>query len=338
MIGSYNAPIRDMCVSSHNGPSNLICITGNDKVASIFSGRTGQNVMKLSLGHHTGWSCCFDEANSSLIWVGASSGMIMLFDIRKMGGRVVSPTCPYDGSCLAAYQLAPDQPETNFFENIPNLIPKMSTQIYNIQMGYPPIQSLLHSRTDSNSICDHLMVCQGGRGRFLHLGGQLNTLNSSDICLPAGIPMSVYDIQRCVRPGSDIHAPCHYVLACRSHFLSAEQNKNLISPQPAFRTISFDPSMQRSLPNHSLPPHHKEMSSWRFDEGMTFTGHSASTSGAKPHSAFVGSQFMKSLLGAEYDETNKSLDSGLMIACPDEAHHGVLVSVAGGREIRKIGV
>jgi hypothetical protein len=265
--------------------------------------------------------------------------MIMLFDIRKMGGRVLSPTCPYDSSCLAAYQLAPDQPEINLLENVPNLIPQMSTHSYNLQMAYPPIQSLLNSRTDSN-VCDHLMVCQGGRGRFLHLANQSNSLNSSDICLPEGIPMSVYDIQRCIRPGSHTNAPCHYVLACRSQLLS-EQSKNLgpsPPPQPAFRTISFNPSKPHGLPNHSLPPHRKETSSWIFDEGLTLTGHSPSTSGVKPHSVYVGSQFMKSLVGSEYDETNSNPDSGLMIACPDETHHGVLVSVAGGHDIRKIGV
>lgn len=261
--------------------------------------------------------------------------MIMLFDIRKMGGRVLSPTCPYDSSCLAAYQLAPDQSNINFLENIPNLIPRLSTQTCNIQLAYPPIQSLLNSRTTAN-VCDHLMVCQGGRARFLHLDSQLDSVNSSDICLPQGIPLSVYDIQCCTCPDREMNAPCHYVLASRSQLLS-QQNKNL-KQVPAFRTISFDPWKQSCVPNHYLPPHHKEMSTWKFDEGLTLTGHSPSTSGVKSHSAIVGSQFMSSLLGAEYDEANINPDFGLMIACPDEAHHGVLVSVAGGRNIRKIGV
>lgn len=290
--------------------------------------------MKLSLGPHTGWSCSFDENNASYIWVGGSAGVVMLFDIRKMGGRVISPICPYDGACLAAYQFIPSQATSlkDTHELIPNLIPILSAHgSSSLNVTYPPIQSLVHSSSRTSDLSfNHLMICQGGNSRFVHIANQLSSVTSSFVTLQDGIPSSVYDAQRWNHPQSG--QSCNYVLACRSHLLSGQKRNQL--PYPALRSISFDPVKQAS---DSLSPNWMRSHSWKFDECSTITGHTLGTSGARPHSCFVGFNFINSLLQSKEDDTS-AYDSGLMVACPNEEHQSVQVSVIAGNKTHRIDV
>lgn len=282
--------------------------------------------MKLSLGSHTGWSCSFDESNPSCLWIGGSAGIVMLFDIRKLGGRVISSVCPYDSACLAAYQLASTSNISN--ECIPNLIPAQSTCGSSLNLTYPPIQSIVHSSSRPfGSSLDHLMICQGGHCRFVRIENHLSSITSSFVSLRNGMPVSVYDTQRWTHPY--LERSCNYVLACRSHLLSGENRTQL--PHPALRSISFDPVKQTI-------DHSTQQKVPIFDEGVTLTGHTLSTSGAKPHSTFVGYQFIKPLLPPDIEESNGNLDSGLMVACPNETHQSVFISVIAGNSTHQMDV
>jgi hypothetical protein len=304
--------------------------------------------MKLSLGQQIGWSCCFSEANPSQVWIGGSAGMIMLFDIRRMGGRVLSPTCPLDSSCLAAYQLptgTSSQQQAAMIPagelEIPNLIPYLTLRGGTINPTYPPIQSLLHTAIPSPpsssalavpALFEHLLACQGGQCRFLALShnSPLNALASSPLTLSHGTPASVYDIQRYHPPSSQTNtSSCHYLLACRTHLLSGQPHHGSAQTSPAFRRVSFDLSQQTQVP-------------WKFEEGVTVTGHSLTASKTKPSSCNAGQQFTRSLMSEGSGEGEGTddwgPDSGLMIASPDEVHQGVYVSIVCGQETRHLEV
>lgn len=341
------AVIRDVAVCPWLG-QNLICHTGDNKSASLVSTRTGQEVLTQSLPSRLqGWSCAFSTCNDHDLWIGGSSGCLMLYDVRRVGAA---------GSHVAMYEIPPAEPQDTSVQvlsqepsplRLANTLSQESSSRGIIANTFPPIQSILHTTsyhhhlaatTTSSSdaaaaisgggvTLERIVICQKGMCQILSPAnhkGVIDIFNSGNASMYVPNLSSVYDIQQCpLGPWlgqrdislSSSHLMEGFVFACK---------------KPCYGDLASRGAQMPSVYCMSLPSHFATTVLSSAPDGTSslsrnssvVTGHSLGLAASKPAVCVVSMDSMQS----SHDPATKE-GNALMIACPDEATKSVRISV-----------
>jgi hypothetical protein len=331
------AVIRDVAVCPWLG-ADLICHTGDNKALTLMSTRSGQEVLKQPLHSRLqGWSCAFSSSNHWEVWVGTSSGCLMLYDVRRVGHVTV-------------YEVPPPEPQDSAIQVLSQQ--PVPLRIANSHSGrvcegqdvvvantFPPVQSILHTTshhqatassssdvvTDSDTTSERIVICQKGMCQILALtrhGALLDVFNSGNASTYVPNLSSVYDIQQCpVGPwmgqrevalsGADIQG---YMFACRKGF-NGDLDRRGAAPAPAVYCMGI-PSQRFDASPH---PHDSTASFLR--NPSVATGHSLGLAASKPSACVVPVNCI-----AKYASVSNHQGNVLILACPDEATKSVMMS------------